>query len=442
MDKLKQYMATLRKHYFWVLCALICIVSVTTWQMASNDLHARYETNHRVINSTFQQLNDFTPESPNEKYRGGLEVERNKLNDQVIDLWTEFKKQQLDKLVWPEKVAVVNQLAPNAEIPEAIRENFVTNVVKPNLERIFEIVNIRRPKEEANNTGLVLPGMDANKGVEQIGIVEWVSSKRQELRDRFTMNEIPSTIWVRTKMEDMWIYESLVNIIAKINEGSTDSLNATIKRIEKLDLAQWAIYDSQKNPGADLKLKKPDAGMGGPTPSGQDDSLVHIPGHGEQKIPADMALIDGRYIDENNHPVPAEAAFSGFVDPQSVEGKNFTSQLEKHPGAGGQPRAVKEPPFTEFRQVFVDMQFVMDQRKIPDLMAACANSPLPIEIRQVLMSFYDVDTVKVAESNQASMPAGLGAVAGGASTEVAMPSQGERAPYDATVQIPSLRRGN
>jgi hypothetical protein len=40
-------------------------------------------------------------------------------------------------------------------------------------------------------------------------------------------------------------------------------------------------------------------------------------------------------------------------------------------------------PFAEFKQIFVYMKFVMDQRKVPDLLAACANSTLPIETRQV-----------------------------------------------------------
>ena len=41
--------------------------------------------------------------------------------------------------------------------------------------------------------------------------------------------------------------------------------------------------------------------------------------------------------------------------------------------------------------MFVNMQFVMDQRKIPELLAACANSPLRIEPRQVMMQFSDID---------------------------------------------------
>ena len=331
MDKLKQYMASVRKHYFWWLCGLIVAVLLPTFTMAIQDLQARYKEQHSKINSTFIQLNDFNDQSPNEKYKSGLEGERTKLNSLVLAAWNEFSKQQHGKLVWPEKVAVVNELGPNAEIPEAIRENFVTNVVKPNLERIFEIVNIRRPKDNPNNQDLMLPGLGRAEKVEYVGIVNWDAGKRQELRDRFKMNEIPSTIWVRAKMEDMWIYESLVNIIVKINEGATDSLNASIKRIERIDLAQWAIYNAQKHPGADLKLKKPDAGMGAPPPSsGTDDGFVHIPGVGEQKLEPDLALLEGRDIDENNYPVPVEAVIAEFVDPQLMEGKVSVRPLERH----------------------------------------------------------------------------------------------------------------
>src|SRR6185437_11719135 len=99
MDNLKKYLAVLRKHYFWLLCALICIVSVTTWQMASNELEARYNEDYRKIKSTFDQLNEFNGESPNEKYKTGLEDERKKINSQVLDAWGEFSKVQKDKLV-------------------------------------------------------------------------------------------------------------------------------------------------------------------------------------------------------------------------------------------------------------------------------------------------------------------------------------------------------
>jgi hypothetical protein len=46
-------------------------------------------------------------------------------------------------------------------------------------------------------------------------------------------------------------------------------------------------------------------------------------------------------------------------------------------------------PFAEFKQVYVRMKVLMDQRKAPELLAACASARLPVEIRQVLMSLDD-----------------------------------------------------
>jgi hypothetical protein len=65
-------------------------------------------------------------------------------------------------------------------------------------------------------------------------------------------------------------------------------------------------------------------------------------------------LLQGRYLDENGQPLAASAAAT------STSG-----------------------PFAEFKQIFVYMKFVMDQRKVPDLLSVCANSELPIEVRQV-----------------------------------------------------------
>jgi hypothetical protein len=49
----------------------------------------------------------------------------------------------------------------------------------------------------------------------------------------------------------------------------------------------------------------------------------------------------------------------------------------------GEPLKGTNHPYAEFKQMFVYMKFIMDQRRIPELVAACANANLPIETRQI-----------------------------------------------------------
>lgn len=394
MDSLKRFGAKLRKHYFWVLCGVILLTAVITWSMASRELHARFEANRTKINGTYNTLKVLGIGSPNENFITGLEGVQKTLNSQVFDAWKIFGRRQNELLRWPDGVEEINKLAPDEQINETLRVNYMSNVVKRQWQRLFDKLNLRRPKPGQNTVNdfgqRVAP-------IEYEGIVNWDAGSRDDLLRRFQIGEIPSTTWVRLKQEDMWVYESLFDIIVEINKGATDSLNATIKTIEAIELAQWATSDVQKHPGADIEMKKEVDAMAAPVSSGLDDGIVKIPGTSTddvagKKLDPDMALLEGRYLDENCVPVSAEAA-------------------------------LKNPPFSEFKQILVKMRFIMDQRKLPELLAQCANSPLPIEARQVLMHFVDIDSVTATPM-------------GGMEQGVERPNiPADHGPYDAIVEV-------
>jgi hypothetical protein len=401
MDKLKQYGVVLKKHHFWVLCGIVVLVAPIAWDMASRELQAKFTSESAKVKGTISNLQQYGPASPNEKYASGLNAEQTKLKTEVLEAWKIFSKDQREKLKWPAGVADIGKLKPEEEIPEQYRENYMRNIVGAEWQRLFEKVNLRRTKGGAPPPG---PGEVNTKPVDYEGIVVWDAGHREELKRRYLRSDVPSSTRVRVTQEDLWVFESLIDIVSGMNAEATDPLNAVIKRIDTLEIAQWASLDAQQHPGAEIELKKEQAstgGMGMASSSGQEEGFVMLPGAGENKIgehvlTADQALLNGRYLDEKSQPVPVDPALKA-------------------------PPFIK-PPFTEFNQMLVNMQFVMDQRKIPELLTACANSHLPIDARQVVMHFTDIDSVK----------------AGGAEMMVAAPdaaNRNERSPYDATVQI-------
>jgi hypothetical protein len=378
MDQLKVYMAQLRKHYFWVLCGILVIVSLGTWTKASADLRKQFNENLSKIKGTYGSLETLGEGTPNPKFTEGLGSEREKLKSQVLKAWEFFGKEQFEKLQWPGPVADIAKLGPKEEIPEPLRAKFGNEVIKAELLRLMEKANIRRPKGNADAAG---------KNVEFEGIVAWDQGQRDELRKRYELMAVPSTVQVRVFQEDLWVFESIVETILNLNHDATDSLNAVIKRVEKLEIAQWATADAQENPGAKLVEKEEDMSQ----MTQLDKTIVTLPVAGAMGAEADKGLLDGRYLDEKCSPVAYEAAKD-------------------------------RPPFAEFKQMFVTMRFVMDQRRLPDLLAACANSPLPIEARQVLMHFRDSDSI-LPENEAAMLQPQDGA------------NRSEHSPYDATVEI-------
>jgi hypothetical protein len=77
----------------------------------------------------------------------------------------------------------------------------------------------------------------------------------------------------------------------------------------------------------------------------------------------------------------ADTSSKSDVD-QLLDGRYLNDQ--------GEPlKAGEKSPFAEFRQIFVRMRLQIDQRRLPDLLAACANADLPIETRKVTLQFGD-----------------------------------------------------
>ncbi|HEX3655186.1 MAG TPA: hypothetical protein VHV55_05245 [Pirellulales bacterium] len=375
MKDLKRYLAALRKHHFWVLSGLILIVGLTTWARASRDLQTRFDDNRNKLKSTFTMLAGLRDGTkPNEKFTEGLRNERTTLRSQVFDAWKDVslkqkgdKKEKIEGItVWPPEVDDINKLAPNERIPEDLRQNYMSSALPAEWDRLFKAVQIRHPKGQGNPDDQPARGQT----VEYEGIVVWDQEQREALVKRYQVQEIPSDLRVRVTQEDMWVFQSMIDLVVRLNDGATDTLAATVKRIDKLELAQWAVADAQKNPGADLKAKKAEgeneiAAAAPMAPMAGEQAIVALPGAQDHK--EDKWLLEGRYLDQKNQPISADDA-------------------------------LKNPPFAEFKQMFVSMQFVMDQRRIPELLAECANSPLRIEPRQVLMKFMDIDhKAKVSE---------------------------------------------
>jgi hypothetical protein len=212
----------------------------------------------------------------------------------------------------------------------------------------------------------------AATGVDEDFLVEWLDQDKLRVKLAFATDKpTPLQIWVT--QEDLWVYETLLNVIAKTNKarGATRPDNAAIRTIVSLEVG----------PGAALGM-----GMG----SGH----VFMPSGGAGAAVAGGEMMDG-----------GRGAYSEMApSPEMMDGgRGGYGEMDGGMMAGGDPAAIDAAMLAnrylgddgapiadgsgdlgkEFRQLPIRMELVIDQRYIPQLLLECANSPLPIEVKQL-----------------------------------------------------------
>ena len=77
--------------------------------------------------------------------------------------------------------------------------------------------------------------------------VVWDAQSQKELQDRLSWEELPNSYEVRRAQEDLWVYQALLRIIAKLNEHAKGQYDAKIKEIKDLSIADFAVDKYQSN---------------------------------------------------------------------------------------------------------------------------------------------------------------------------------------------------
>jgi len=390
MDQLKPLLAKLKKNQFWILLGIIIVVSLAVWYTAVGELEQQYAADVQRNETAFRSLQMFnvvkTNEPPNPEYKKAVDDLREDLEVQVEAAWRElFERQRSVLKVNPR----VPDLAPylteeshaGRDIPPAIRDIYHNNqIIEDDFRELFSMLNLRRiagtnPVDEQ-------PANDGRAAIE--GTLVWAAVPApRSLMLRYKTVLTPNAARIRMTQEDLWIFRSMFGVIRSINsrpidvwlevldgkepvDAPVDQANVPIKQIDFCDLAQYAMSAALGRPGQVEMNLSGGSKMGAGRMGGKGQSAFSVTTTGSAA--EDEKLAKGRYIDGRNNPVD---------DPSS-------------------------PPFSEFKQIFVQMEVVMDQRLIPVLIAECANAEIPIETRQLLVDLNDVDLRRAANAGEAA----------------------------------------
>lgn len=347
MDKVKIYMAALIKYHFWVLLGVALVVSLTCWAMATGTIAKQFQQRKQKLDGDSQKLRGIQNEAdhPNEEVVKRVRAVTGSLSDKVFDAWAKLFTQQQKNNPWPvnlgeEFAKVMEQLAPDEEIPENYRQLYQTFILKDLARLRDEVGTLRRiePTGAAAKPSQAPETEEGRKSAEYTGIVAWDDKDRNRIESSFVWPTVPTSVQVRLAQEDLWVYNALLQIVKNTNALATNAYNASIRQIDALAIGReagtaWGKFQGAAKPSGDA-----------PSDSGQ-------PQQAEGPVTGDDAIArqlkDNRYVDQNQRPL----------------------------------RASQPQPFAEFKMMPVYMSLVVQQGSIPELLVHCANSNMPVEVK-------------------------------------------------------------
>lgn len=429
MDKLKTVLAGLKKHHFWVVCLLVIVVGVAISVVATADLANQYAQREKKLKSTLDTVRNISREidHPNDGINSALKKAHGEQKVKVWDSWKFLYEKQKKENPWPkppilseEFLLVVKSLKPGEPIDEVRYREMYQNFIGRYVPKLFDIVDVRRwekiddaDKDKRTDRGAARPagidsaGYDQQENMKLVGKIDWDEADRERILMEFDWPERPTSLQVWLAQEDIWVYQALLRIIKNTNKGATSPFNASVRRIETIEIGKNASQSIRANTGPDISgtgqsggmgagvgaggVGSPEGGIGGgigvggatgagmepggfsPMGSGVAPALGGASGGG--KVDIDTFLKEGRYVDEDMEPLAADA----------------------------------EPPYAEFKMMPIRMALVIDQRKIPELLAECANSSMPVEVRRVRLNPGEGSGFgQFGAGGQSRRPGGLG----------------------------------
>jgi hypothetical protein len=401
MDKVKQFLEVARKHHFWILCGVAALVGLLVLMTSSGRLTAETTARKKEIEDNHRAVKDSPAKSPNETWTTGMGANTTAAREHVRSAWTnEYDKQKQGIFIWPKEVLGEDFIKDIASVEEGKKADLDTVLRERYLRTVTELAR-ELPKivdaEVAPDTAVVgaapmnpMPPVDANGNPILVDHkVNWDPASQQAIFETFTWFQAPSTTIVRQAQEELWVYEGLCKVIRDVNKNAKGSHDAPISGIHELAIA----YQAHSGLGTGgfggttrgvERVKGPAAGglgegargpMAGPEGS--------APGAGTPPNPKERCKgIMGGGIGRpalGGTPAPDAAAPAGGNPDDIWKGFRYVDETGKPLATGAEVDASA----LEFNLMPFLMRLTINPKEIDELLIACRNSTLPIEVREV-----------------------------------------------------------
>jgi hypothetical protein len=338
MDKLKPILAILRKHHFWLLALTVLVTGLVGWYMASGKLS--------------------TADHPNSKWTEEISKITASQKEDVRKAWEAVYNEQKQHLTWPPElgkafVDFAETSKPDQEFELDYRARYQDLILKTEFPRLLAIVGAK-DEEAGKSTGTTPatappPPRNPNAPPPPAAATDassdfvWEGSSQSEVKKSLNFPTTPTSAQLRQTQEDIWVYRSLLQIVQAMNDKH---YVPPVKRLAVMEIGKKAGEAYQKGMGTGhiFVIQK---GEGAPVP----ESTPAPTEPAEGVVPAPD---EGRYVD-----------------------------------AAGKALAAGEGIKQQYKRLPVFLRLNMDQRQITRLLAECANSPLPVEVRQLRFGATD-----------------------------------------------------
>lgn len=414
MDQVKAALAWLKEHHFWVLSVLVIGVILGVWYSGSSSVAAQYESNKSKIDSEFSSISGIKnqPFKPNERVNREQSKQIAVLAQSVLQEWTELYTTQTEEvLIWPKELPerfrkFVENKRFGDPIPDRLRELYL-NYIQESFKPLVAIVDAqpvegdsRRGRSRSGGSGGEFGGgggrsgdiqLDENGEPLQTYLVDWVD--QGDLRARLELEKVPSDLQIWVLQEDLWVYGTLLEAIAKTNAatGATRRDRAAVQTILEMKVGQTAAgYDASAGRLAipDTSDSVASSGFGGGEFGGGDFGGGEFGGGGGGEFGGGGGGFGG-----GGGEFGGEFGGGGGF---GSEGGDTTAVLLAGRYLGPEDAPIMEVTpgeysfGREFKRLPVRLTLEMDTRWLSTLMWELANAPLQVEVDQVRFNPSDV----------------------------------------------------
>jgi hypothetical protein len=454
MDQLAPVINWFKRNGFWLVSFLVAALLIGGWFLASSQIEEETNSQVRKLKQSFSDMSgvrrvsavteeDGVEESvvahPNATTEEKMTEELKETIDAIAEVWQQKRDQQEPLLVFPKDILGANtfQFFDQGKAAEDFPVDLVSSATEKTYLRTYreqipkQVAKIARHlraywkydeelieaqlKAEAEASalggyggamGMAMGGMGMGYGMGE-DVVDLKQNKYAVLWNETNQNlwqrkmiefrnwddnsgstQDPTVLQAYTLQQDIWLLEAMFNVIRKVNGEATTTDLAVIKEIDYVAFGREArsklglLADADKRLGGAKVPVMGDDGMGGygggmsgmeGMGMGMDMGMDGMEGGTDGfDINADPSPFHGRYVDANQEAIPAEMVRT-VINGEELPEENLELIV------------AKRVPFR--------LAVKMDERKINDFLALCANSPFSFEVQQIPINKHDPKTV-------------------------------------------------
>lgn len=394
----------LKKSLFWIVIGVLALVSLIVWWLGASAVAESRSSNIGVIDGYFATISGANP-TANEDTVGKMQQQLSTRQKLLNEAWQRVYERQQKEPFWPEVeldpngtvlkpglpkqfVEAATSLPPPEWLykpePQLLREDLkeiYRNYARDQIQILCQIVNsqYRLGRRGSATPNTVAAERDAGDAAQPGEICVWPTASQQNAAELLTFGEgaNPPTQDIIYAQESVWVYQSLFNIIKATNDSLKEATppkdlahyNAPVKFIHEISIGEKFVVK-------ETNARTSSSSFGGAGPGEE----AEIP------IPRVLQTAARRYVNERGRRLKPEELLA----------------LE-NPNADHNPNVDPNIAHAQYKLMPVFMRLEVDQRYLGRLLVECANSPLTVEVKDVLFK-VDGHADRASDSPQDAGP--------------------------------------